>query len=344
MPDAIINCRELAQAMQAQRVAAEPEKVAQLSSRFGIDAALNLTQIEGLDLGDADAGGDMPDIHALRYMPISHFQPGDTAMMITYGQSPAVMLPLARLTLEGDPPIEAQFYQGDLLLAVARLIARRTFDEKVAVPVPSPLRVVPDGADWALALIDAADAQLWKRFARAADGRSAEDVEDAREQILNGPVLTELSWFDGLDDIANMIAEARAWLQPPHVVKRSYVQLLYVVPQRGRLQAVRVDDDDDGIEELITQARHAFERMTVFEIVHSPEGLSGMEGNLDEEPVDGVRLLMRSASAIEDWRGTWFEEVEEAIEYAEEAYGVPPQTWEDPDITESGPADHNAYD
>lgn len=339
MPDDIVNCRELAKAMQAQRVAAEPETVAQLRSRFGINAALNLTQIEGLDLGDADAWGDMPDIHALRYMPISHFQPGDTALLITHQQSPGVMYPLARLTLEADPLIEAQHYEADLLLAVARCISSRTFGEKLTFP--RALRVVPEEADWAMGLIARADSELWRRFARAADGRGADDVEEARDQILNGPLLTELSWFQKIDEIANTIAEARAWLQPPQVIRRTYAQLLYVVPQEGRLQAVHMDDDDDSIEALVTQARHAFERMTIFEIVHSHKATSGAEPWSGETPEDGVRLLMRSASAIEDWRGTWFEEVEEAIEYAEDAYGVPSHTWEDPDITESGPADHN---
>ncbi len=342
MPDDIVNCRELAQAMEAQRPAAEPDAVAQLRSRFGIDAALTLTQIESIDLGDADAWGDLPDIHALRYMPISHFQPGDAALMITYDQSPAVMLPLARLALEADPLIEAQHYEGDLLLGVARHIASRTFEDKVTFP--RALRVVPEGADWAMGLIEGAESHLWRRFARAADGRGADDVEVARDQILNGPVLTELSWFQNIDEIANTIAEARAWLQPPHVIKRSYVQLLYVVPQEGRLQAVHMDGDEDSIETLVTQARHAFERMTVFEIAHAARGTSGAELEDTDGPEDGVRLLMRSASAIEDWRGTWFEEVDEAIEYAEEIYGVPPQTWEDPDITESGPANHNEYD
>ncbi len=342
MPDDIVNCRELAQAMAAQRTAAEPETIAELKSRFGIDAALSLTEIEGVDLGDADAWGDMPDIHALRYMPISHFQPGDTALMISYDQSPGVMFPLARLALEADPLIEAQHYEADLLLAVARLISSRTFDEKVTFP--RALRVVPEEAAWAMELISGAEGQLWRRFARMADGREADDVEDARDQILNGPVLSEASWFQKIDEIANTIAEARAWLQPPHVIKRSYVQLLYVVPQEGRLQAVHIEDEDDGMEALVTQARHVFERMTVFEIVHSPKGTSGAEPENTDAPEEGVRLLMRSASAIEDWRGTWFEDVDEAIEYAEDTYGVPPEAWEDPDITESGPADHNEYD
>lgn len=342
MPDDIVNCRELAQAMEAQRTAAEPETVAQLKSRFGIDAALTLTQIEGIDLGNADAWGDLPDIHALRYMPISHFQPGDAALMISHELSAAVMFPLARLTLEADPLIEAQHYEADLLLTLMRSIASRTFEEKVTLP--RALRVVPEDADWAMDLLAGAEVHLWRRFARAADGRGADDVEEARDQILNGPVLTELAWFQKIDEIANTVAEARAWLQPPHVVKRSYVQLLYVVPQDGRLQAVHMNDDDDSIETLVTQARHAFERMTVFEIVHASKGTSGAELDGTEGAEDGVRLLMRSASAIEDWRGTWFEDVDEAMEYAEEIYGVPSQTWEDPDITESGPADHNEYD
>ncbi|MEO1280280.1 MAG: contact-dependent growth inhibition system immunity protein [Pseudomonadota bacterium] len=320
-----VDCRKLAQALTAQRSAADPDMVAMLRSRFGIDAALTLTEIEGIDFGDAVEWGDLPDLHALRYVPLSHFSAADVELMLVHRESVGLMAPMARLLLEASPLLAAQNFEGDLLLALAACVAGEAFDAPVQVPTPFTKDTKPDGADWALDLINAAEQQLWTEFARAADGRNEKEFAQAKRIVSWGPPLVDTPWFSSFDDVMNTIAEARAWMVPPRVRARAVVNALYVVPRNGRLQIVT----PETFEQLEETAEHSFQRATVFEIV-TPR----------DTEVPGLDLVTRAVSSIEDWRGTRVPDIDAGIQTAMDLFGLPPALWDELDETDTAPLNH----
>lgn len=319
-----IDCRELARALVAQREPAHPEFVAALRGRFGIDAALTLTEIEGIDCGDAIVWGDLPDLHALRYVPLSLFTPADIELMLAHRESIGLLLPMARVVLEETPLIAAQNFDGDLLLTVCTCIAGEAFDYPVHLPTPfseSP----PVDAAWAGQLVDLGEAALWAAFAKAADGRDEKEFVRARRAVSWGPPLTHTPWFSPFDDIKNTLCEARAWLNPPQAKARAIVNAIYMVPRNGRLQIV----PPELYADLAPTAEHAFERATVFEIL-TPH----------DSEVPGLDLVTRSESCIEDWRGTRVADTRAGIAKAFELFGLPPALWEECGPGTDAPLDH----
>ncbi|MEO1206620.1 MAG: contact-dependent growth inhibition system immunity protein [Pseudomonadota bacterium] len=325
MSEEIVDCHKLAQALTAQRAQADAAFLAALRTRFGIDPDLTLTEIEGIDFGDAVAWGDLPDLHALRYVPLSRFSPADVELMLVHRESIGLMIPMARLLLEASPLLAAQNFEGDLLLTVAACVAGEGFDEPVQVPTPFPNGVKPEGVDWALDLVDAAERQLWAEFARAADGRTEKEFAQAKRIVSWGPPLMGMPWFSTYDDVMNTLAEARAWLKPPQVKARAVVNALYVVPRNGRLQIVT----PETYGQLADTAEHSFERATVFEIV-TPR----------DQDVPGLDLVNRAVSSIEDWRGTRVPDMDRGVETAMELFGLPPAIWEDVSNENEGPLNH----
>lgn len=323
----LVPARPYAAKMLAHRPADDPVLVAGLAERLSLDASRTLTEIEGIDFGNADDWGDLPDIHALRHVPLSRFLPGDLHLMLTYGVSPATMLAMARLKLEGDPLMEAAHYRGDLLLAAARGAACEAVGEDLRVPGHAP------GVDGAHAetlaalgrLVEAAKTALWAELeARAEEqGIGGLALAAARRRIADGPPLQALDWFYDLDDIMNVIAEAAAWLSPPRILLRAVRRTLYSWPEGRRLLIVAPPDE----AEAERTSRHSFRRDTLYEIAAPARG-------------PGVRLLSRSPSAIEDWRGTVFGSLDAAKAFALREFGVAEADWQVPAEGESTPADH----
>jgi hypothetical protein len=320
----MVDCRALAARFVASRTVCDPDFAGELALRFGLDAARTLTEIEGADAGDAEDWGDLPQIHALRYVPLERFMPADVGLLVTHLEAPDIILPMARLLLERDPLIEAEHYPGDLLLGAARLVATRAAGGYVVTPVRLPTEAGEIAA--VRVLVDLAVDRLWGAFdARAREqGIPRRKAAEARRQISDGPPLTTLDWYYDLDDLMNFIAQARALLEPPTVLKRAYRRTLYSWPA-GRRQLHIVAPDDEEQEEQTS--RHSFWRDTVYEIVREPDR-------------KGVRLLSRSPSAIEDWRGTAFEGLDQALDFAHECFGIGAADWSSPSGEEALPADH----
>lgn len=317
----MVDCRDLAARMLAARPDVDLELATGLATRFGIDATRTLTEIEGVDAGDAEDWGDLPDLHAFRYLPLAHLTPADVGLMVTHMESPGVVLPMARLLLERDPLIEAGHYPGDLLQGAARLVAEEAHGRSLMVPAPLPPGA-PGRAEIG-ALVDRALPRLRARLAeRAAERGAGPDAVDAAWRRINeGPPLRDLEWFYTIDDMMNVVAEARAWLAPPRILRRARRRTLYSWPARRALFIVAPDDE---VEEERT-SRHSFRRDTVYEIAANGAG---------------VRVLSRSPSAIEDWRGTAFGSVEAAAAFAEASFGVDPGWWRVSAEGEDAPADH----
>ncbi len=323
-----IDCRKLARALAAQRAPASPEMVAALRARFGIDPALTLTEIEGIDCGDAIVWGDLPDLHALRYIPLSLFTPADIELLLAHRESIGLMMPMARLVLESEPLIAAQNFEGDLLLTLCACVAGEAFDHPVHVPTPFPDEP-PEERSWAMALVDQAEASMWAAFAKAADGRNEKEFVRARRAVCWGPPLLTTPWYSPFDDLKNTLCEARAWLSPPRVKARAVVNALYAVPRNGRLQIV----PPEAFEDMSATAEHSFERPTVFEIL-TPH----------DDEVPGVDLVSRAVSSIEDWRGTRCADVGAAMARAFELFGLPPALWDECIEGDEGPLNHYDID
>lgn len=326
MSDKTIDCRQLAATLKAQRAEMPVERIKGLAERFGIDATRSLTDIEGIDYGNAEAWGDVPDMHALRYVPLSHFTPADIDLMLVHHESIGLMMPMARQTLEINPLVAAQNFEGDLLLTLCACLAAEAFPEPVQVPTPFPA-AAPRSAGWALDLVDAAERTMWAAFARAADGRREGEFVKARKLISWGPPMAETPWFSRFDDIMNTIAEARAWLQPPRVHARAVSEALYIVPKNAHLQIV----PPETFEREAQSAEHAFQRLTVFEILTPRDTI-----------VPGVDLVSRAVSSIEDWRGTRVPTVDRGIDLAMDLFGIPPALWDECQSETTGPANHFA--
>lgn len=319
-----MDCKQLARAFRAQRSPLDVTLTADLRSRFGIDANKTITQIEGIDLGDAAAWGDLPDIHALRHLPLTHFTPADVDLMLVHREAIDVLLPLARIMLERDPLLAAQNFDGDLMLAVASCVACEAFDAHVQVPTRFH-NGQPEEAAWATKLVQLAEEKMWADFARAADGRNEKDFSNARRIVSWGPPLIDTPWYSPFDDTMNTLCEARAWLKPPRVRARAVANALYVVPRDGRLQIVPVET----FESLAETAEHSFERATVFEITDPRD-----------QEVAGFDLVNRSVSSIEDWRGTRVDDIDHGIDLAMNLFGIPPAIWEEIETDNEGPLDH----
>jgi hypothetical protein len=234
-----------------------------------------------------------------------------------------VVLPMARLILEDDPLTQVQYFRGDMLLFLARCVAGLAFDE--TMHVPTRFETPPEQLNWAIPLVEEAEKSFWVEFSRAADGRKEADFVTAREALKHGTHSQVECWYSRFEDLMNTLAEARAWLEPPYVIKRAIVNALYVAPKSGRLQIIAPEDFD----EMAGRIHHSFERLTVFEIIRRKSD-TGMN----------VTLVSRAPSSIEDWRGRRADSARDAVQMAEDIYGLPEVAWYDCDADESSPANH----
>lgn len=85
-------------------------------------ADLSLEQVENDAWGDApsDATRLMATVHRLRRKPIKHLTAADLRTLIAQRVGLAVLVPRLLPYLERDPYLEADYYPGDLLVAVLR--------------------------------------------------------------------------------------------------------------------------------------------------------------------------------------------------------------------------------
>lgn len=85
-------------------------------------ADLSLEQVENHDWGDPppDATRLMATVHRLRRKPIKDLTAADLRTLIAQHVGLAVLVPRVLPHLERDPYLEADYYPGDLLVAVLR--------------------------------------------------------------------------------------------------------------------------------------------------------------------------------------------------------------------------------
>ena len=109
---------------------------------------LSLEQVENHAWGDApsDATRLMTTVHRLRRKPIKHFTAADLRTLIAQRVGLAVLVPRVLPHLERDPYLEADYYPGDLLVAVLRAPAthwqkhphQRTRVEQITAGITDP--------------------------------------------------------------------------------------------------------------------------------------------------------------------------------------------------------------
>ncbi|MBK9175377.1 MAG: hypothetical protein IPM46_03390 [Flavobacteriales bacterium] len=80
----------------------------------------SIEQVEGLRWPDApaDASSLVIRCHEARRKPIDSLSPGDILILIGQGASLAIVVPEAIRLLEDNPLLDADYYDGDLLLTL----------------------------------------------------------------------------------------------------------------------------------------------------------------------------------------------------------------------------------
>jgi hypothetical protein len=92
------------------------------SAMTGVDRAKSLQDLEEQDWGEPAFGSHLVrTCHTLRQKPLDQFTVEDLRIMIAHGISLPILLPIAIERLEANPLIAGDFYEGDLLNAVARI-------------------------------------------------------------------------------------------------------------------------------------------------------------------------------------------------------------------------------
>ena len=83
------------------------------------DRRMTLTELEGQDRGPPNFDSHLvTTIHQLRHKPLEQFTVADLQIFIGQNMSLGFLLPIAIESLQDDPLVEGDYYQGDLLNAV----------------------------------------------------------------------------------------------------------------------------------------------------------------------------------------------------------------------------------
>lgn len=86
------------------------------------DRPNSLEKLEGYSLGEPEfESGLVLRCHELWKKPLVEFTPGDLCILIGQRFSLPHLVPMALDLLEVDPLLDAEYYEGDLLTAVAQL-------------------------------------------------------------------------------------------------------------------------------------------------------------------------------------------------------------------------------
>lgn len=310
-----VDCRALAETFINERPAPGRERLMRLADAYGIDGLKTLTDIENHDAGDAYDVADEPQVHALRYVPIGRWTPNDITLMLGYGHGACDALWLAIDVLEDCPLIEARYYEGDLLIEASRVASDRNAPD---YPRRAPVR------NRLFAILDTAMQHIRARFERTAD-----DIDQAPEhraaawaRLLSGGRAPEADPYHWIADYLNEMTKARDYLDPPSVLLEAEGTLTYAhYRPRSGLEIVPANAlRNPDVSELLSNSRSfSFKRATRFEIT-TPQR--------DEE--DGVRLRHFSDAAIENHLGIRFKNIDEAVGYARQLFGVADKAWRKP--------------
>lgn len=273
----------------------------------GIDGNRTLTEIESADLGDGHQVGDEAETHALRHVPLGLWCASDIHLMLLYRHGGGTTLALALHVLEKDPFTEASHYPGDLLVTAARSAAEnpilpdgtvgRVAMGRILSPACNALRA---GFEWraqALELDEPAAEDAWRML------RDGLDAADRR--------------FRNEADLFNRLDEARWYVAPAPVLLQATAELIYS-NHAGYLQIVRAEKLADPTVRAVLELPGAmwFRRDTAFSVVRTGK--------------DEVRLRHLAPSAIENWHGIAFAEVDAALAHAEAKFGVARAAWRPP--------------
>jgi hypothetical protein len=80
----------------------------------------SLKELEGYSMGEPEfPSGLVLRCHALWRKPLADLTPGDLCILIGQGMSLSHLVPLALEMLEKDPLLDAEYFEGDLLAALA---------------------------------------------------------------------------------------------------------------------------------------------------------------------------------------------------------------------------------
>lgn len=301
----VVDCRALAETLLADRPTPSRDRLLELADAWGIDGTKTLTEIDGEDLGDANDVADEPEVHALRYVPVGRWLPGDIGLMLNYGHGVTIAAALAERLLRDDPLVEAQHYPGDLLQSFARM-AEET-------------RQMDALGD----LIAAAKRQTWDLFETACNAAHLDD--HARRESRNRLECGERSPpgqnpFLEVEGLLDIIAGVSDLVCPPTLLWLAQAKQLFAhYRPRKSIELVPLPDLDnaDYRRTIADPETFKFRRDTRFAILHETSG--------------GIRLRIFAESAVDHRHGIAFGTVEAAKAKALRDYGIAEEDWREAD-------------
>lgn len=302
--DQTVDARALAAKFTAARSPMNQNRLAALAAA-GIDGNRTLTELEGADLGDGHQVADDAEVHALRHVPLGLWGSHDIHLMLLYGQGGGTTLALALYLLARDTLVEALYYPGDLLVAAAGAAAG---DPEL-----------PDGTSGRAAIVrvlSTAGEALRAGFDRRAQQLELDEFEadDAWRALQDGRLDAGDRRFSDEAGALNRLAEARELVEPAPVLLAATAELIYS-NHTARLQIVNAEEFADPTVRAVLELPGAmwFRRETAFSVVRTG----------DHE----VRLRHLARSAIENWHGIAFADVDAALAHAGRAFGVGHDKW-----------------
>ncbi|MEM1050152.1 MAG: hypothetical protein AAGL24_28615 [Pseudomonadota bacterium] len=308
--DDLVDCRAVA-ANWTSRRRPDAQWLDRLA-RLDLDADATLTDLESDDWGDAEPFGDLPDLHALRYVPLKLLNVDDLLTLLLWGDLTPYTARLALGCLEDDPLLGSGSLEGWLLEYSARAL--------VMTDAPSSARSAGSMAFQARleATYREALARLHDKVRDVAQTKGLDpegaiaDMEDGHRGRRRNPIAS-------LEKTRQSLARTADYLWPREICLQAEADILF----RGNNRHEHLPDrlarpDDRSLEDWDKSRFPDIVRSVRFEIVR-----------------EGARFRLRfeanPPTVLQNRIGLPFDSVGAARDEAERRFGLPKDAWKGPE-------------
>lgn len=305
----LVDCRAMA-GEWASRRRPDPHWLSRLA-RLELDPNASLTDLESDDWGDAEPFGDLPDLHALRYVPLGLLDTEDLHTLLLWGGLTPYTARLALGCLEDDPLLGSGTLEGRLLEYSARAL--------VGTDAPSSAR-----SAGSMAFQARLEATYHKALARLHD--KARDVardngldpEGAIAELEDGHRGRRLNPFSRIERTRQCLARTADYLWPREICLLAEADILF----RGNSRREHLPDrlarsGDRDLEDWDKSRFPDIVRSVRFEIVRTG-------------PRFRLRFEANPPTVLENRLGLPFDSVGAARQEAERRFGLPRDAWKGP--------------
>ncbi len=305
----LVDCRALADNWASRR---RPDRQWQdRLARLELDPDASLTDLEDDDWGDAEPFGDLPDLHALRYMSLKLLTIDDLLTLLLWGGLTPYTARLALGCLEDDPLLGSGSLEGWLLEYSARAL--------VMTDAPSSARSAGSMAFQARleATYREALARLHDKVRDVAQ-KEGLDPEGAIADMEDGHRGRRLNPISSLEKTRQSLARTADYLWPREICLQAEADILF----RGNNRYEHLPDrparsGDRSLEDWDKSKFPDIVRSVRFEIVR-----------------DGARFRLtfeaNPPTVLQNRVGLAFDSVGAAREEAERRFGLPRDAWKGP--------------